>query len=1526
MSDIVDKIKKKHILRKILITFFAMWIIFELLLLLLATPLLKSQIQKIISKESKGVYFIDFKYISIEPFTLSIKITNFKLTADSAKYNTLKKTNTVRAALYEMSFDELKMGNLKFVRYLRKSIIEFEKIELNNPNISILALPNNSNERDKYDAVHKDLYASIRPYAKSLVVKQIHINEGYFNLQLNSKVNNIESVADKVNVKILNFNLDSAAYYSKSKLFYSDSLLFIVKKYKLKLNDGIHSVFAEQVTVSMTDSSIIVKNAHIFPDSALLKKRTNKTLYDIYAPRVSIKGADIQNAWFNKRINIESINFDSSVMKIISPYEKIDTLKKNKPVQDYKNIFPLIQGKLNLVEVSDFNFTNASFMYYKGSIRNKPSYHIAKMNFSLHNFLLDSTAYSKSKKILYADDFEIDVQNYVMKTLDGKHFIKVDDLFLSTKKKKIYAVNVKIYPVLNAKSTTAKIHMTLPVFMLSGADFIKAYNTGELDIREFTTQNIKVNITKTASSKKIHNANPNIIYDLVSGYLNKVTIDKFILFNGKLSYKEIHPNKKNAFLQGRVSLTLSDFLLDENTAKRSDRIFYASNFDLTLKEFAMKSAKDLHIINVGELRASTYKSYLEISNFEYKPNQDTLYIDLLKKYNKQTINNISVEKLSFKNINIKNAIFRKKLNISEIYLKKPIVKIRTYNNLIKDNVNDTSIIDNLILTTIIDSISNELNVENNILSEQIITNDSISSLRRVIVDVFSGKLNQISVNNFLVDDGYMDLTNLDSAANVKAYFKSNINAKMDLFYFNKDSLFGKKPIFAGKTKIILSDFNTLLLLKKHKIKINKITYENKDSSLTSEFIRVFPDTSIEQTNLAKHLMFFSPKIKLSGIDLENILNKNGVNLNKVYIQKPFISLVKNEDIKKEEKEEKENLTFSNLKNIKVNEIVIEEGRVELASVKETIENVYGKLKFNFFAKNFAIDTLIKQGRLPFTYNIANLTISDVNINLPDSTYSISLDSALYSFHNSNITIQNFKYSTRTKKNIYSYLKAKNKNSTTVFSLKFAKITDININKLILEKRLIIKTIDLSYPTLEIVKFIPKGKNSKFNLAGVEKDLKEKVSKVLNEVLISRINIENFQFIRRNNINNKKDFYLKGINAKISTFNINKYEEPSENKIFFASDISCNLYNYSYEFSDNRYLLNIKKIAFSTKKKTIDIDSITYLPLDDKYTYANKIGKQKSVLFLQNANVKVLNFDFAKYIDNKDIYAKTIKIDNANLYVFKDMKLEPDIKKRPVDPWLHLNKLKNNVYVSKIILANSRLEYEQNSKKSAKTGSVFLNNIDGTITNVTNDTTVLINNNILGMKLKAKLQGTSLLKVSFKFPLTDTTGSYSFAGSLATFELKDLNPFIENIYFVSVRDGIINKMTFFVDVNSVEAEGKMHLFYNKLNIKVIDETSSSSKGFFTFFANTVLPSSNPKRKLGKIRQGKIYTKKIAYKPVFNLWVKAIVSGASATVGFKSKEMKEHLKLRKRIQKLLKREQRNKAITNKKKMKELKKDVE
>lgn len=1508
-EEITKPKKKRRIFRKIIYVLITLFIVLELLLWFVATPLLRSNIQKMVSKRSKGVYSVEFDKISIELTTRTVKLINFKLKADTALYEKLKKEKKIKTALYQISLNSLEFHNMEVIRLLWNNELKFKRIELNQPKVEILGLPEKA-EKDtvKYDAVHDDLYSFISPFLSSLIIDKVEINEGYFNLKTKSKKH---SKAKKISLNLYKFKLDSTAYHQKKKLFYSDSLIFEINDYSLKLNDGVHAVKAENTKISLADSSIKIRNAEIYP----ITPKNNKLSYTIKAPLININGIDVYKAWFAKKIKLHSIEFDSAEIKIVRPKIRIKKKTTSNSKADFRDLYPLIKGTLGGVVVDNFIFKNAKFQLKKNIDEKIPSINIDNLSLFLEHFSLDSLSHHKKNKIFYSDNFTMSVSNYSMKIVKNSHLLHAESFLLAAKAKNILANNVTIKPIAKNSKMRAGMNINIPYLLLDGINLIEAYNTGSLYIKKIKSGKPKILINRYGKRQKRKNLKrADIIYDLVSDYLNSVKVESILLKNGSFIIKRVFDKTKVAFSKGLISLNLRNFVLDENTTKRTDRLFYAQSFEISLNKFSMKSGKDLHIFEAGKLYLSTFESKLSIENMRYYPKDNDNPLSILKEYNKSALTNLYIKKIEFDSIDIKKALFNKELNISSIKIQRPQLFIQKYKGLKK---NEDTIEAKIFPFLKINKFANGDSVS--IYDKPIVAlKDTLkSTIKERIIKLFSGKVNSINITETDIDSGYIYLSVYDTLDNLKLSFDNKISAVINDIKYNKNSVDSGSSLFSGHTIIELSDYNVNLPGKLNKLKLKKIYYSSIDSSITVEDAKLIPNfNNIKKNKKPMAFLINLPFLKISGIDINQYLTDKTIKTERLQIEKPNIVIIKNQNVNKKrsntfEKFQKLKQKLKKIKGFKVKNINIKKGKFQYVVMKDSIFNVISNADLNLNMKNIELDSLNPYNFVRFANG--NLQIENFSFKLPDSMYSISADSLNYNLSNNNASIKNLKYKTDTAKNIIDYLNAKQKNSISLFNIDNAEIQNFDLKTLIFNRKIKAKKINIFNFNIDIEKYWNRYAKGKV-IADNEDKIKVKLLKKIDALDVSKIDFVNASINYKDRTKlNKLPLFLKDISGSITNFNVNKDSDIDRSKIFFSDDIKIKLKKFDKIISDNMNRLTVRDIRISTGSKKLSVRSIKLTPLYDKFQFAKILGYAKSVINVDRGKIELKGLNLRQLAEEKAIIADSLIASGFDIRIFQDKQMPENNEKKPVPPWILLKNANNYINIKKIIFKNLNFIYEQNSKKSNKTGVFTIERITGHIKNFTNDSLLYKKKKYLRMRIFGYMQGEAYLRTSFRIPFRPDSSEYAFVGRIDSFNLNIFNSFIENTAFIKVQSGYSKKLSFFVNANDSFAEGNLNFFYKNLNLKFID-TIAANKGFLSFAANMLISNKNPKGIFRKLKQGIIFNLKRANQSVYGFWVKSVLSGVLSTFGIKSKDMRKRIRHNKKERKRLFRiRKRNKNAT-------------
>lgn len=122
-----------------------------------------------------------------------------------------------------------------------------------------------------------------------------------------------------------------------------------------------------------------------------------------------------------------------------------------------------------------------------------------------------------------------------------------------------------------------------------------------------------------------------------------------------------------------------------------------------------------------------------------------------------------------------------------------------------------------------------------------------------------------------------------------------------------------------------------------------------------------------------------------------------------------------------------------------------------------------------------------------------------------------------------------------------------------------------------------------------------------------------------------------------------------------------------------------------------------------------------------------------------------------------------------------------------------------------------------------------------------------------------------------------------------------------------------------------------MIYDDLKLGLLSKKKSDSlvverRGLFSMVANSIVRDKNPRRKAIGPKKGRVYFERNPYRSVFNYWTFSLLSGMQSTLGFKSKQLKERLKIEKDTGKFNKQYRKKKYKITKKSQKVIDKQID
>ena len=110
---------------------------------------------------------------------------------------------------------------------------------------------------------------------------------------------------------------------------------------------------------------------------------------------------------------------------------------------------------------------------------------------------------------------------------------------------------------------------------------------------------------------------------------------------------------------------LTDFSLDSASARRTDKLFFATNLELNFRNYTMKLADQLHTLKIGTISVSSLRKIAKLQNLHLYANKTKNVEQALNKLNRSELYDIRIPSLNLVDTDIHHAFFRKKLNINQ---------------------------------------------------------------------------------------------------------------------------------------------------------------------------------------------------------------------------------------------------------------------------------------------------------------------------------------------------------------------------------------------------------------------------------------------------------------------------------------------------------------------------------------------------------------------------------------------------------------------------------------------------------------------------------------------------------------------------------------------------------------------------------------------------------------------------------------------------------------------------------------------
>jgi hypothetical protein len=552
---------------------------------------------------------------------------------------------------------------------------------------------------------------------------------------------------------------------------------------------------------------------------------------------------------------------------------------------------------------------------------------------------------------------------------------------------------------------------------------------------------------------------------------------------------------------------------------------------------------------------------------------------------------------------------------------------------------------------------------------------------------------------------------------------------------------------------------------------------------------------------------------------------------------------------------------------------------------------------------------IKTGIYEASDHLYNIDFTDLNLNVLTGT--IALDSVrLYP-----------------DTSVFHALRKKDVAPVHLFEIKLAKLklTRISILEAYFKKRINMNAIILDKPSINMLRFNVKAQPDTTKTAT---NLYQRISKSLESVHIRSIKVLNadFDYIRgeTGTVLNA----VKKLNVSVTDVLIDSVSQHDKERFYYSKDVAFELIGYESVSKDKMYTIKVDTLSGFANAGDIRMKGFQMIPMYPDLQFSRKYKTQRDRYDLKFPTIAFSGLDLERFNVEGRLYVEALTIASAKVKIFMNRELPPSKENKSRNfPHIALQRVELPLIIDTVNLKNVDVAYTEYNPIAQERGTVNIDNLTGTLKNVTNDSLQKSKNAFMAADLKAKIIKAADLDAHLRFNLNAKDGAFTFRGNIGPMNMPALNPLASALGLVKIETGNIQKVDFDIKGNAVGSTGSLKMQYSNLKVQLLKEgedgEAPKKKGLLSFLANKlVIKDSNPE-KGEALRVAPVQFTRSPSQSFFSLLWKSVFSGIRETVGIGFIKPKSAAKSHEKIEEKLEERKEERKEKRKKKREERKK---
>ncbi|WP_143962839.1 DUF748 domain-containing protein [Litoribacter populi] len=400
-----------------------------------------------------------------------------------------------------------------------------------------------------------------------------------------------------------------------------------------------------------------------------------------------------------------------------------------------------------------------------------------------------------------------------------------------------------------------------------------------------------------------------------------------------------------------------------------------------------------------------------------------------------------------------------------------------------------------------------------------------------------------------------------------------------------------------------------------------------------------------------------------------------------------------------------------------------------------------------------------------------------------------------------------------------------------------------------------------------------------------------------KIAIDRIRFNRLSYFNIDSENDSVRMSIKDLSFSANFFQLTKEDLRSKTALFSVDMLEGYMDEASYHFNEYRNVVYARDLSFNTQDQNLLIARVEFDNKLERYEYINQFDQETDWIELEQGEIDVKGMAFHEFFEQGIIHAEKVKANELVISVFRDKRKPENTIARPTMVHKLIREIPIPISIHQLELHNGEVSYDERPDNEApRAGSVHINDINATISNITNIEGMLSRNNKMNLIAEGKLMGEGAIDLDVIFHLEDTSGRFDMKGTIGSMPLPSINDMLGPGTRVAIDEGWLNNLELNIVANDYEGTGEVVMQYRDLKIQILDSDYEKNQNIFrragAFLANTFVVRSNNPDSGGTLVKGDVYKKRDQTSSIFNYWWELLLSGMMSTMtGETEAEMRE-----------------------------------